>query len=171
MGDAAGVAEEDLHIFRSRFATVSVPENITLPEFVLQDAEKYTEKVAIVETATGKAYTYGDIVRDVRRFAKALRSIGVRKGNVIVVALPNLAVYPIIALGIMAAGGVFSSVNPMAVESEIRKQVDDSEARLLVANEVAFDKVRYIFILSARVCFFVKIPVVETYILISIQPD
>ncbi|KAJ1699983.1 hypothetical protein LUZ63_008495 [Rhynchospora breviuscula] len=141
MGDA-GVADEDLHIFRSRFATVPVPDNITLPEFVLQDAQKYSEKVAIVEAATGKAYTYGEVVRDVQRFAKALRSIGLRKGNVVVVALPNLAIYPIVSLGIMAAGGVFSSVNPQSLESEIRKQVEDSEARLLVANEVAFDKVK-----------------------------
>jgi 4-coumarate--CoA ligase len=144
MGDMTGVAEEDLHIFRSRFAKVPVPENITLPEFVLQDSHKYSEKVAIVESTTRKAYTYGDVMRDVRRFAKALRSIGLRKGNVVVVALPNLAIYPIVALGIMAAGGVFSSLNPLALESEIKKQVEDSEARLLVANEVAFDKVRNI---------------------------
>ena len=48
------------------------------------------------------------VVRDTRRFARALRSLGLRKGHVVIVALPNVAEYGIVALGIMASGGVFS---------------------------------------------------------------
>uniref|UniRef100_A0ACD5UXW9 Uncharacterized protein n=1 Tax=Avena sativa TaxID=4498 RepID=A0ACD5UXW9_AVESA len=42
----------------------------------------------------------------------------------------------------MAAGAIFSGVNPRSLAAEIRKQVEDSEARLVVANEVAYDKVK-----------------------------
>ncbi|KAG6781425.1 hypothetical protein POTOM_014328 [Populus tomentosa] len=55
--------------------------DITVPDFVLQDAEL------------------------------ALRSLGLRKGRVMIVALPNVAEYGIVALGIMASGGVFSGAN------------------------------------------------------------
>ncbi|RLM75163.1 hypothetical protein C2845_PM15G03760 [Panicum miliaceum] len=147
MGDAAIAAareeEEAEHIFRSRFPPVAVPDDVTVPEFVLAGAEAYADKVALVEAAPGgRSYTYGEVCRDVARFARALRSVGVRKGHVVVVALPNLAVYPVVSLGIMSAGAVFSGVNPRAVAAEIRKQVEDSEAKLVVANEVAYDKVK-----------------------------
>lgn len=145
MGDAAVpvVVEEEEHIFRSRFPPVSVPEDVTVPEFVLAGWEAYAEKVALVEAFPGgRSYTYGEVARDVARFARALRSVGVRRGHVVVVALPNLAVYPVVSLGVMAAGAVFSGVNPRAAAAEIRKQVEDSEARLVVADAVAFDKVK-----------------------------
>ncbi|XP_062185746.1 4-coumarate--CoA ligase-like 9 [Phragmites australis] len=146
MGDAAiAVVEEEgqEHIFRSRFPPVAVPDDVTVPEFVLAGAEAYADKVALVEAAPGgRSYTYGEVARDMARFARALRSVGVRKGHVVVVALPNLAVYPVVSLGIMSAGAVFSGVNPRALGTEIKKQVEDSEAKLVVANEVAYDKVK-----------------------------
>ncbi|KAL6634700.1 hypothetical protein ACP70R_027371 [Stipagrostis hirtigluma subsp. patula] len=147
MGDAANAIvveeEEQEHIFRSRFPPVAVPDNVTVPEFVLAGAEAYADKVALVEAAPGgRSYTYGEVTRDVARFARALRSVGVRKGHVVVVALPNLAVYPVVSLGIMSAGAVFSGVNPRALGAEIKKQVEDSEAKLVVASEVAYDKVK-----------------------------
>ncbi|KAG2565554.1 hypothetical protein PVAP13_7NG035600 [Panicum virgatum] len=144
MGDAAIAAvREEEHIFRSRFPPVAVPDDVTVPEFVLAGAEAYADKVALVEAGPGgRSYTYGEVCRDVARFARALRSVGVRKGHVVVVALPNLAVYPVVSLGIMSAGAVFSGVNPRAVAAEIRKQVEDSEAKLVVANEVAYEKVK-----------------------------
>ncbi|KAK3142984.1 hypothetical protein QOZ80_4BG0355780 [Eleusine coracana subsp. coracana] len=147
MGDASIPVvveeEEEEHIFRSRFPPVTIPDDVTLPEFVLAGSEAYADKVALVEAAPGgRSYTYGEVSRDVARFARALRSVGVRKGHVVVVALPNLTVYPVVSLGIMSAGAVFSGVNPRALAAEIKKQVEDSEAKLVVADAVAFNKVK-----------------------------
>ncbi|XP_062155135.1 4-coumarate--CoA ligase-like 1 [Alnus glutinosa] len=139
--NAQKLAEDDEHIFRSRFPAVPVPD-ITLPEFVLQDAESYAGKVAFVEPVTGKEVTYGDVVRDTRRFSKALRSLGLSKGGVVIVVLPNVAEYAIVALGIMAAGGVFSGANPAAHASEIKKQVEAAEAKLIVTNGPSYEKVK-----------------------------
>lgn len=133
-------AQEE-NIFRSRYPAVPVPENVTLPDFVLQDYELYSDRVAFVEAVTGKAYTYGELVRETRRFTKALRSIGIRKGHVVIVVLPNVAEYGIVALGIMATGGVYSGVNPAAHESEIKKQVLAANAKLIVTNDLSYEKV------------------------------
>ncbi|URE09589.1 4-coumarate--CoA [Musa troglodytarum] len=141
MGDICIDGEKQL-IFRSKYSSVSIPEHVTLPEFVLGDAGAYADNVAVVEASTGKSYTYREVVRETSRFAKALRLLGLRKGNVVVVALPNVALYPVVALGVMAAGGVFSGVNPLAVPAEIAKQVGDSEARFIVADKLAHDKVK-----------------------------
>ncbi|KAJ0095625.1 hypothetical protein Patl1_16954 [Pistacia atlantica] len=129
-------------IFRSKYPGVAVPDNLTLPDFVLQDAELYADKVAFVEAMSGKAYTYGEVVRDIKRFAKALKSLGLRKGRVVIVVLPNVAEYGIVALGIMSAGGVFSGANPTAHISELEKQVEAADAKLIVTNGTVYEKVK-----------------------------
>ncbi|XP_042494057.1 4-coumarate--CoA ligase-like 1 [Macadamia integrifolia] len=129
------------HIFQSQYPAVPVPDNMTLPEFVLHEAELYAEKVAFVEAVSGKEYKYGQVIQDTRRFAKALRSLGLRKGRVVVVVLPNMAEYAIVALGIMAAGGVFSGANPSAHISEIRKQAEAADAELIITVGPLYEKV------------------------------
>ncbi|KAJ6713024.1 4-COUMARATE--COA LIGASE-LIKE 1 [Salix purpurea] len=141
MGTPIPCSAQEEHIFQSRHPAVPVPD-ITLPDFVLQDAELYADKVAFVEAATGKTYTYAEVVRDTRRFAKALRSLGLRKGHVVVVALPNVAEYGIVALGIMTAGGVFSGANPTAHESELKKQAEAADAKLIVTDDLNYGKVK-----------------------------
>ncbi|XP_043699303.1 4-coumarate--CoA ligase-like 1 [Telopea speciosissima] len=133
--------KEKEHIFQSKYSAVPVPDNMTLPQFVLHEAELCAEKVAFVEAVSGKEYTYGQVIRDTRRFTKALRSLGLRKGRVVVVVLPNMAEYAIVALGIMAAGGVFSGANPAAHVSEIRKQAEVADAELIVTTGSLYEKV------------------------------
>ncbi|KAL3640194.1 4-coumarate--CoA ligase-like 1 [Castilleja foliolosa] len=128
-------------IFRSKYPSVQVPD-LTLPEFVLSNVGPYLDNLAFVDAITGKGYTYREVKRDVDRFSKALRSLGLRKGRVVVVLLPNVAEYAIIALGIMAAGGVFSGANPNAHPSEIKKQVEVADAKLIVTDGSTYHKVK-----------------------------
>ncbi|CAA2997176.1 4-coumarate-- ligase-like 1 [Olea europaea subsp. europaea] len=142
MENGAETIAQDEIIFRSKYPSVQVPEDLTLPEFVLSNAEPYLDKVAFVDALTGKGYNYGEVTRDIKRFANALRSLGLRKGRVVVVVLPNVAEYAVIALGIMAAGGVFSGANPNAHSSEIKKQVEAADAKLIVTDGSTYDKVK-----------------------------
>ncbi|KAK9063537.1 hypothetical protein SSX86_017407 [Deinandra increscens subsp. villosa] len=132
--------DEEEIIFRSRYPSVPIPDDLTLPEFVLKDAELYSSHVAFVDATTKRSYTHGEVDRDVRRFSKALRSLGLRTGHVVVVVLPNVIEYAIVALGIMAAGGVFSGANPSSHSSEIKKQVDLAEAKLIITDEHTYKK-------------------------------
>ncbi|CAN6548684.1 unnamed protein product [Malus baccata var. baccata] len=49
-------------------------------------------------------------------------------------------VYAIVALGIMAAGGVFSGANPSGHASEIKKQVEVAGAKIIVTNGATYEK-------------------------------
>jgi len=129
------------HVFRSQYSPVPIPDNVTLPQYVLQNAELYAEKVAFVDAVTGKGVTYSEVVRDVERFSKALRSLGLRKGHVVIVLLPNVVEYAIVALGIMAAGGVFSGANPTSHVSEIKKQAESADAKIFVTDNTNYEKV------------------------------
>jgi 4-coumarate--CoA ligase len=59
-----------------------------------------------------------------------------------VVALPNLTLYPLASLGIMYVGVIFSGMNSCTITSEIKKKVKDSEAKLMVVNYISFNKVK-----------------------------
>ncbi|KAL7589185.1 hypothetical protein Lser_V15G40931 [Lactuca serriola] len=137
--DLAKDYDEEI-IFRSRYPSVPIP-NLLLPDFVLKDAESYAENVAFIDAATKKSYTYGEVARDVRRSSKALRSLGMRTGHVIVVVLPNVVEYGIVALGIMGGGGVFSGANPSSHSSEIKKQVELAGATLIITDDKTYNKV------------------------------
>ncbi|XP_041009902.1 4-coumarate--CoA ligase-like 1 [Juglans microcarpa x Juglans regia] len=139
---AQNLKQDEEHVFKSRFPAVTVPDDMTLPQFVLQNAELYADKVAFVEAVTGKQITYSDVVRGTMRFGKALRSLGLSKGQVVIVVLPNVAEYAIVALGIMTAGGVFSGANPSSHVSEIKKQVQAAKAKLIVTNGPNYEKVK-----------------------------
>ncbi|CAI9299891.1 unnamed protein product [Lactuca saligna] len=137
--DLAKDYDEEI-IFRSRYPSVPIPD-LLLPDFVLKDAESYAENVAFIDAATKKSYTYGEVARDVRRSSKALRSLGMRTGHVIVVVLPNVVEYGIVALGIMGGGGVFSGANPSSHSSEIKKQVELAGATLIITDDKTYNKV------------------------------
>ncbi|XWS69270.1 hypothetical protein CRYUN_Cryun04dG0164400 [Craigia yunnanensis] len=128
-------------IFRNKNPPVSVPHNMTLPEFVLQDAELYADKVAFVEALSGKSYIYRDVVRETGRFGNALRSLGLGKGQIVLVLLPSIAEYDIVALGIMAAGGVFSEITNSAyydlikLTISLKEQVKGLELPVIVLGE------------------------------------
>ncbi|KAJ6346978.1 hypothetical protein OIU76_003634 [Salix suchowensis] len=101
----------------------------------------YADKAAFVQAVTGKTYTFAEVVRDTRRFARALRSLGLRKGHVVIVAFQMLPEYGIVAPAIMASGGVFSGAQPAAHESEFKKQVEAAGANLSVTNDINYGKV------------------------------
>ncbi|KAL6587557.1 4-coumarate--CoA ligase-like 1 [Orobanche minor] len=140
MGTHSQIQEEI--IFRSKYPPVHVPDDLTLPDFVLSNVEPYYDNVAFVDSITGKGHTYREVKRDVGRFSKALRSLGLRKGRVVVVVLPNVTEYATIALGVMAAGGVFSGANPNAHASEIKKQVEAADAKVIVTDGTTYHKVK-----------------------------
>lgn len=138
---AESLGDVEEHVFRSQYSPVPIPDNVTLPQYVLQNAELYADKVAFVDAVTGKEVTYSEVVRDVERFSKALRSLGLRKGHVVIVLLPNVVEYAIVALGIMAAGGVFSGANPTSHVSEIKKQKESADAKIFVTDPTNYQKV------------------------------
>ena len=81
----------------------------------------------------GQTITYADIDRLSRNFAAYLQQrLGVKKGDRIAVMLPNLLAFPIAFLGIIRAGAVQVSVNPMYTARELEHQLNDAGADIIV---------------------------------------
>ncbi|KAL2652730.1 hypothetical protein R1flu_020858 [Riccia fluitans] len=134
--------EEEEIIFESRLPSFELPDvDMTLPEFVFDGFEPYADKVAIVDSSDGRKYTYGEFTRLIKNTASGLASIGVKKGDVVCIVLPNVAEYYILVFGILTVGGIFSGCNPYAHSSEIQKQIQNSEAKLVITDPTTLHKV------------------------------
>lgn len=76
--------------------------------------------------------SYGDVQKYSLQFSAWLQSIGVQKGDRVAVMLPNILSFPIAMLGILRAGAIQVNVNPMYTPTELKHQLTDSGATVIV---------------------------------------
>lgn len=89
------------------------------------------------EGDSGKRLTYGQVRRVSCSIAYTLRDrFGFRKGDVVLTCSENRIEFPVLFLGVAALGGATSGANPLYTHEEIRKQIEDSDAKYVVTTEV-----------------------------------
>jgi len=118
-------------IFKSIVPQIHIPE-ITLHDEVFQRCRMYGDRKALVCGATGRSYTYRQVEPLSKNIASGLAKLGVRKGSVVAIILPNLPEYAFCFLGTIAAGGVATTINPAYTAAEISKQLINSEAIVII---------------------------------------
>lgn len=68
---------------------------------------------------TGRGYTYEQAFKLSNTFAANLRTkINIRDGDVVAIMLPNVPDFPLVAMGILEAGGVITTINPVYTARE-----------------------------------------------------
>ena len=120
-------------------ADLLVP-NTPLPHFVLKGAYGLGDKPAIIDGPTGRLVTYSQLAGGVERVAAGLAARGFGVGDpgsgpgqaVFGILSPNLPEFPIAFHGVLRAGGVATTMNPLSSASEIGHQLRDSGARYLL---------------------------------------
>jgi len=110
----------------------NVPHEVTgyeKPLFSLLDdaAREFPDATYTIFADTSRTFAQ---VRDTAdRIANFLASRGIRKGDRVAIFLPNLPHYPEIFFGILKAGGVCVTCNPLYKASELHYQLKDSGSR------------------------------------------
>ena len=120
-------------------ATLPEAESADLAEFIENACElhRYEQAVTLcLPNGVTGSLSYGQLNQQADRFAAYLaHSLGLQKGDRVAVMLPNTMAYAVATLGILKAGCVLVNVNPLYTEGELRHQLVDSGAKLLVAFE------------------------------------
>ncbi|MEZ5662300.1 MAG: AMP-binding protein [Burkholderiaceae bacterium] len=81
----------------------------------------------------GQTLSYADVDRQSAAFAAWLQhDLGVKKGDRIAVMMPNFMAFPLAFLGIVRAGAVQVSVNPLYTPRELEHQLNDSGSEIIV---------------------------------------
>ena len=101
------------------------------PVFSILDdsADKYPEKVCTI--FNGATRTYSQVRDTANRVAAFLAAGGIKKGERVAIFLPNIAHYPAVYFGILKAGAVCVTCNPLYTAGELNYQLKDSGVRAL----------------------------------------
>lgn len=118
-------------IFHSEYADVE-PVDRPIHEAVLGRAAEFGDTTALVDGTDGTTVSYAQLDAFHRRFAAALASSGLRKGDVLALHSPNTVAYPVVFYGATRAGASVTTVHPLSTAEEFAKQLRDSSARWIV---------------------------------------
>jgi len=119
-------------------AEVDVPER-SVPEVFDEAVEKWGNRTSLI--FYGKKINYRELKDQVDRFATALCDLGVKKGDKVALYLLNCPQFVIAYLGALKAGAVITPISPMYVSSEVKHQLEDSEAKDIVCQDLLYDRV------------------------------
>ena len=101
-------------------------------------AEKYPNNIAF--DFMGKSTTYREMMRNVDQVAKSLRTIGVRPGDRVTIAMPNCPQAIYMFYGVNLAGGIANMVHPLSSEKELEFYINESESVTVVTLDQFYHK-------------------------------
>jgi benzoate-CoA ligase family protein len=88
----------------------------------------------------GGVHTYGDLADRVARFGAALRGLGIRREERVLMALTDTIDWPTAFLGCLKAGIIAVPVNTLLTEDDYRFMLTNSCAKALVVSEALFPR-------------------------------
>ncbi|MBU3671535.1 MAG: AMP-binding protein [Sinobacteraceae bacterium] len=94
----------------------------------------FTERTAYVQM--DKSLSFGELERQSRAFGAWLQHrAGIKRGDRVAIMMPNVLQYPIALFGVLRAGGTVVNTNPLYTARELRHQLVDSGAEVIVILE------------------------------------
>jgi long-chain acyl-CoA synthetase len=114
---------------------------MNVAELLDRAADEYPEKPALV-TPGGEALTFAELSERAGSVAAAVSAEGVRPGDRVGIAMPNVPAFVYSYFGILRAGGVVIPLNPTLTAPEVRRLLDDSGASLVAGVNSVDDAAR-----------------------------
>jgi long-chain acyl-CoA synthetase len=108
---------------------------------LLQDAaEKHPDSPAVVFPIApmAKRLTYSQLVSEAEQFAKALASLGVKKGDRVGLVLPNSPQFVVAFYALQRLGAVSVGNNPLYTQREMSHQLADAGIDVLIVLDVLY---------------------------------
>ena len=106
---------------------------------VAQMAELYPNNIAF--DFMGRSTTYRRMVQEIERCAKSLKTLGVRPGDRITIAMPNCpqAIYMFYAVNLV--GGIANMIHPLSAAGEIKFYLNFSKSKAILTLDQFYGKI------------------------------
>ncbi len=119
------------HVYRSPYPDLVIPE-VPLTEHVFRNASAHPDRVALRCGLTGRSYTYAELADHIARLAGGLAARGFGVGSTLGLMAPNMPEYAIVFHAVATLGGTVTTINPTYGAEEVRFQLNDAGATLLI---------------------------------------
>jgi acyl-CoA synthetase (AMP-forming)/AMP-acid ligase II len=123
-----------MDIVRSPFPDVAIPA-VSFTDLLFGDPGPRRDRPVLIDGPTGRTLTLGDVDAGARRVAAGLRARGLQPGDVVALSLPNCCEYALAFHGILRAGGIVTTANPLYTADELAFQLGDTRARFALTVE------------------------------------
>jgi long-chain acyl-CoA synthetase len=117
--------------------------SLNLAVLLVESARRVPDHPAILNA--GRVTTFADLDADVNRFANTLTNLGVRRGQKVLVMLPNVPEFVVAYYGILKVGAVVVPTNVMYKARELEFLLTDSESVACITTEDCFGELRDAF--------------------------
>ncbi len=114
-----------------------------------------------------KTYTYYQLYREVNKLAKALKDLGIQKGDRVAVFLPVIPELPITLLATARIGGVHAVVFSGFSAEALADRVNDCGAKILVTSDGSFRRGKPVAIKDTADRALPNLPTVEKVIVVK----
>jgi len=104
-----------------------------------ESTEKWGNRTAII--FYGKKINYQELRNKVDRLATALTDLGIKKGDRIAMLLLNSPEHIIAFYAVQKIGAIITPISPVYVSSEIKHQLEDSEAETIICQDILYEGV------------------------------
>jgi long-chain acyl-CoA synthetase len=105
---------------------------MTVPELFKSAVNKFSQSDAVVED--GKRVSYSELGRFVNRFSTYLTSLGIKKGDRVLILLPNSIEFVTAFFGVAQLGAVSVPVSTAFKKQEIQFYIEHSGASLILTD-------------------------------------
>ncbi len=124
-------------IHKSPLPDVEIPE-ISITAHVLRTAAANPDQVAITDGGDS-SYTFAELTDAIHRMAGGLQARGFGPGTTLGIMAPNVPEYAIVFHAAAVAGGTITTINPTYGAEEVRFQLQDAGASLLITVPMFLD--------------------------------
>ena len=121
--------------------TIEVP-NMSLYEYLRDCSQEHLDMVAI--NYFNKKMTYRAFLNEINVCAKALKSQGIREGDVVTICMPNTPEAVISFYAVNEIGAIANMVHPLSAEEEIKHSLISTKSVMLIAINLSYKKVKEI---------------------------
>jgi acyl-CoA synthetase (AMP-forming)/AMP-acid ligase II len=110
------------------------PDNVFMHDAVLASCRRHPRKTALVDTSCGRRLSYAEYGEKVEALARGLIAAGMKPGEVVAIFLCNSWEFCTVYHAVTLAGGIPTLLNPTYREREVRHQLRNSGAALLITD-------------------------------------
>ncbi len=119
---------------------IEIPD-CSITDLLFVAADRHGDSVAFIDGVDGRSITFDEWLAGTLRVAAGFAARGLARGDVVALFSPNHPEYPVAFHGVVRAGGVVTTANPLYTAEEFGKQLRDCKARFVITIGPFLEKV------------------------------
>ncbi len=92
----------------------------------------------------GNRISYSEFFDKIDQAARALRSLGVKQGDIVTICMPNIPEAIVSFYACNKIGAIADMIHPLSSQAQIKKYLSESKSRILILIDVAYVRVKNI---------------------------